>query len=93
MKNTKKQISPMLLLFGITVTITLAALSGTKITTAANMNIEQQQSQTIPPTSIATIITTTTATGDSGAVKVQAGGGNSTNVLIQFIPQQANLRL
>jgi plastocyanin len=90
MKNTKKEINHMLMLFGITVTIILAALSGTKITTTANMNIERQP-QTMPPTSIAA--TTTTATGYSGAVKVQAGGGNSTNVLIQFIPQQAEIKV
>jgi plastocyanin len=88
MKNTKKQTNHMLLLFGITVTITLAALSGAQITTTANMNIAQPQ--TMQPTSIAA---TTTATGDSGGVKVQAGGGNSTNVLIQFIPQQAEIKV
>jgi plastocyanin len=90
MKNTKKQINDMLMLFGITVTITLATLSGTKITTTANMNIEQQP-QIMPLTSIAA--TTTTATGENGAVKVQAGGGNSTNVLIQFIPQQEEIKV
>ena len=33
------------------------------------------------------------ATGDSVAFKVQAGGGNSTNVLIQFMPQQVKIKV